>query len=191
MKKKILTLLLLSIAGCWFVVPVFSQSTHENPVEKEIHTASFKRHRLSFMWANTLVPAAKTAHDEESDLLFPTWGLNYEYWFHHRFAVGLHNEFEMMSYVVEHGNDAELKREYPFISSIVLIYEPLKNLTFHIGPGYEFEANESFFIVKMGAEYVFPLPKSFDLGFGFSYDNKNKLYDAWTFGLFIGKRIGK
>jgi len=96
-----------------------------------------------------------------------------------------------MSYLVEHGNDAVLEREYPYITSIVFIYEPFKRLAFHIGPGYEFEKNESFFIVKMGAEYIIPLPKHFDLGFGFSYDNKNKIYDAWTFGLFNGKKLGK
>jgi hypothetical protein len=188
MKKKLFILLLLAIACTWFIDPVFSQSSHEIP---EGHQATVKRHRFSFMWANTLVPAGKNAHDEDSDLLFPTWGLNYEYWFNHHFAVGLHNEFEMMSYIVEHGSDAELEREYPFISAIVFIYEPFKHLAFHIGPGYEFEANESFFIVKIGAEYIIPLPKSFDLGFGFSYDNKNKMYDAWTFGIFIGKRVGK
>jgi hypothetical protein len=61
----------------------------------------------------------------------------------------------------------------------------------HAGPGYEFERNESFFILKMGAEYIIPLPKDFDIGFGLSYDNKNKLYDSWTFGLTLGKRLGK
>jgi hypothetical protein len=189
--KNTLILLLFTMAGIWFIQPVFSQSSHEKTEKEKIHESSFKRHRFSFMWANTLVPAGKNAHDEDSDLLFPTWGLNYEFWFNPHLAVGLHNEFEMMSYIVEHGSDAELEREYPVISSIVLIYEPIKNLAFHLGPGYEFEANESFFIIKMGAEYIFPLPHSFDLGVGFSYDKKDKMYDAWTFGLFIGKRFGK
>ena len=160
-------------------------------IHPEHSESTFKRHRFSFMWANTLVPAGKNAHNEDSDLLFPTWGLNYEFWFNRHIALGWHNEFEMMSYLVEHEDDALLEREYPYISSIVFIFEPVKNLAFHIGPGYEFEQNESFFIIKMGAEYVFPLPKYFDLGVGFSYDNKNKIYDGWTFGLFIGKRLGK
>jgi hypothetical protein len=175
-------------AGLFLILlsnPLYSQQNHENS------QAAFKKHRFSFMWANTLVPAGKNAHNEQSDLLFPTWGLNYEFWFNRHFAIGWHNEFEMMSYLVEHGNDALLEREYPYITSAVFIYEPLKRLAFHIGPGYEFEQNENFFIVKMGAEYIFPLPRHFDLGVGFSYDNKNKLYDAWTFGLFIGKRVGK
>jgi hypothetical protein len=43
----------------------------------------------------------------------------------------------------------------------------------------------------MGAAYVFKLPHSFDLGIEFSYDNKNKMYDAWTLGLIIGKMLGK
>ncbi|MBR9999273.1 MAG: hypothetical protein KFF73_09895 [Cyclobacteriaceae bacterium] len=183
--KKIQILLILSFLLVFLSTPSRSQPHPEHD------QGSLQRHRFSFMWANTLVPAGKNAHDEESDLLFPTWGLNYEFWLNRHMAIGWHNEFEMMSYIVDHGNEAVMEREYPYITSIVLIYEPLKNLAFHIGPGYEFETNESFFIVKMGAEYTFPLPKSFDLGFGFSYDNKNKIYDAWTFGLFIGKRLGK
>ncbi len=168
-----------------FYSPVYSQDHSEHSEE------AFKRHRISFIWGNTLVPAGKNAHNEDSEVFFPTWGLTYEYILSHRFAIGWVNELEMTSYAVEHGNEAILEREYPFISSIVLIYEPFKGVILHAGPGYEFERNESFFIMKMGADYIFLLPKDFDIGFGFSYDIKNNLYDAWTFGLTLGKRLGK
>ena len=151
----------------------------------------FKKHRISVLWGNTYLPAAKTATDEQSVLVFPSWGLNYEFWFNKHIAIGWHNEIEMQSYVIEHEGHPDIEREYPFITSVVAIYEPFNRLALFIGPGIEIEANHSFYICKMGVEYVIPLPKSFDVAFGGSYEIKNKLYDAWTFGITFGKRFGK
>jgi len=183
--KKQFFYLIIAVSSFIFISPVFSQE-HSGHEEEGL-----KRHRISFIWGNTLVPAGKNAHNEDSEVLFPTWGLTYEYILSHRFALGWVNELELTSYAVEHGNEAVLEREYPFISSVILIYEPFKHVIFHAGPGYEFERNESFFIFKTGADYIIPLPKDFDIGLGISYDMKKNLYDAWTFGLTIGKRLGK
>ena len=184
MNKKFLSYV-IGMSLFLFNFPAFSQEHAEHAEE------GFKRHRVSFLWGNTLVAAGKNAHNEDSEVLFATFGLSYEYILSHHFAIGWVNELEVTSFAVEHGNEAVLEREYPVISSIVLIYEPFKHVILHAGPGYEFERNESFFIMKMGADYFFLLPKDFDIGFGISYDIKNNLYDAWTFGLSIGKRLGK
>jgi len=152
---------------------------------------SHKKHNISVLWGNTIVPAAKTASGENSVLLFPSWGLNYEFVFSKHFGVALMNEFEMQSYVIEHDEHAEIEREYPIILSIVLIYEPVNRFLIFAGPGIEFEKTHNYSIIKAGIAYKFPLPKYFGIALELSYERKNKTYDAWTFGLLIGKGFGK
>ena len=108
-----------------------------------------------------------------------------------RSYYGLLNEFEMQSYAVEHDEDAIIERVYPFISSLVLIYEPINHLAFFAGPGIEFEKSENLSIIKAGAAYNFPLPKYFGISLELSYERKNKTYDAWTLGILLGKGFGK
>jgi len=166
-----------------------SQEAHDR---SEINNKnSFKRHNISILWGNTLVPAAKTAEGENSVLLFPSWGLNYEYKIKHNYGVALMNEFEMQSYAIEHDEHAEIEREYPIITSIVFVYEPVKHLALFAGPGIEFEKTHNFSIIKAGAAVTFSLPKHYGIAIEISYERKNKTYDAWTFGLLIGKGFGK
>ena len=168
-----------------FITNIYSQD-HDSSSSHE-----FKRHRISVLYGNTIVPAAKTATDEQSVLVFPSIGINYEFWIGKKIGIGWINELEMQSYVVSHGSEAELDREFPYITSIGLFYEPFNRVAFFFGPGLELEQNESFLICKMGVEYIIPLPNNFDVAIGGSYETKNKLYDAWTFGICFGKRFGK
>ena len=152
---------------------------------------SCKRHNIFILWGNTLVPAAKTAEGENSVVLFPSWGINYEYAFNHKFGMAWMNEFEMQSYAIDHDEHAEIEREYPIISSVVFVYEPFRHLALFAGPGIEFEKTHNFSIIKAGLAVKFPLPKYFGIALELSYERKNKTYDAWTFGLLIGKGFGK
>lgn len=152
---------------------------------------SFKRHDIFILWGNTLVPSAKTAEGENSVVLFPSWGVNYEYKIKHNYGVSLMSEFEMQSYAIEHDEHAEIEREYPIILAAVFVYEPVKHLALFAGPGIEFEKTHNFSIIKAGAAATFTLPKHFGIAFEFSYERKNKTYDAWTFGILVGKGFGK
>jgi len=196
---KLLRLVILLIIACYVSGNSFGQEHRDDDSDSDQvgithqlnYKNSFKKHYVSILWGNTLVPAAKTADGENSVSLFPSWGINYEYFFSKHFGIGLLNEFEMQSYAVEHNEHAEIDREYPVISSIVLIYEPIGHLALFAGPGIEFEKTENFSIIKAGAAYTFPLPKYFGISLELSYERKNKTYDAWTFGILISKGFGK
>ena len=168
-----------------------SEPSQDDKKEKDHLSQPFKKHRIGFIWGNTIVPAAKTATDESSVLMFPTWGLSYSFFFSKKIGISWLNELEMQSYIYEHDGHPEMEREYPFISSILFVYEPIHRLAFFAGPGIEFESSQNFTVFNLGVEYVFPLPNYFDLAFGVDYQTKNKTYDAWTIGLSIGKRLGK
>lgn len=181
MKRVLFITLMLSL----MTGLVYSQKNHSSS------HVGFKRHHLSVMWGNTIVPAAKTPHGEDCSIIMPTWGLNYAFHLNRKWAIGWHNEVELQSYLVEKHQDFTFQRDFPVITSLALLFEPVHRLVLHAGPGYELERNESFFIMKAGMDYLFPLPKDYNLAIGFSYDNKGKIYDAWTFGISIGKWMGK
>ena len=113
MKTAILFFCLIITSS--IISSAYSQE-HENT---ENH--AFKRNRISVFYGNTIVPAAKTATDEQSVLIFPSLGINYEFWFTKHIGIGWLNEFEMQSYVVEHGNEMELDREFPYITTLGII----------------------------------------------------------------------
>jgi hypothetical protein len=175
------------IFGIGYNLSAQEDSNHHDKLQKH----SFKKHNISILWGNTIVPAAKTASGENCEVLFPSWGINYEYLINHRLGIAWMNEFEMQSYAIEHDEHAEIEREYPIISSIVLAYEPVRHLVLFAGPGVEFEKTHNFSIIKAGMALKFQLPKYFGIALELSYERKNKTYDAWTFGLLIGKGIGK
>lgn len=175
-----------------FTVIVKSYAQDEHGVPHELtYKNSFKKHYITVLWGHTIVPAAKTAEGENSVVLFPSLGLNYEFIFNSRFGVALMNEFEMQSYAVEHDEHAEIEREYPIISSVVFLFEPIRHLMLFAGPGIEFEKTHNFSILKAGIAVNFPLPKYYGLGVEFSYELKNKTYDAWTLGVIISKGFGR
>lgn len=186
---KYLQLVLIGIFLLSASYYVCAQETSEHHEKSTDH--SFKRHSVFLLWGNTFVPSAKTAEGENSVILFPSWGINYEFKIKHNYGVALMNEFELQSYAIEHDEHAEIEREYPIITSVVFVYEPVHHLVLFAGPGIEFERTENFSILKAGAAVTFQLPKHFGLAFEVSYERKNKTYDAWTLGLLIGKGFGK
>jgi hypothetical protein len=68
-------------------------------------------------------------------------------------------------------------------------YKPLKHFSILGGIGEELEKNESFTLVKIGMEYAFELPKSFELSISFQYDNKLDAYDTWLLGVGFSKLL--
>ena len=52
----------------------------------------------------------------------------------------------------------------------------------------ELEEHESFFVIKAGVAYAFPIGDWSHLGISVAYDWK-EIYGAWSAGLSIGKRL--
>lgn len=62
--------------------------------EKSNHNID-KHHRLALMISHTHIPGGIPSDTSITALIVPSWGLNYEYWFNHQWAVGLHNDMEI------------------------------------------------------------------------------------------------
>lgn len=166
--------------------PILAQH-HEAPAEvktPEQHS-EFKHWRIAPLIGHTMVPAG-TSSDH---FAIPSWGLDLEYWLNPKWGIGLHNDLEVQSFIVEHDGQEMLERESPLVLSLDLLWKPWKGLVFLAGPGYEFEKEENFKLLRFGAEYEFEFDHHWDISPSLFYDTRQEAYDTWSIALGIGKRF--
>jgi hypothetical protein len=142
--------------------------------------------RGAIMMANSKVPQATEAGKKVA--IIPTWGFDVDYFFHRRWSVALQGDVKLQSFEVEDG-EALLERTNPSALSAVMHYHALRHWSFYLGPGYEFESHENLFLVKVGTEYSFEITEDFEIALNLIYENKEEVYDAWTFGIAFNKKL--
>lgn len=140
----------------------------------------------SIMMANSHVPSAIDGN--KKNIIFPTWGLDINYHFFKRWAVSFQSDVKLQSFEVEE-NDVILKRHYPFTSAIVIHGYVMEHWSFYVGPGYEFESHRNLLVLKSGSEYNFEITDNFEIALNLSYENKQQIYDSWTFGVSFTKKL--
>jgi hypothetical protein len=142
------------------------------------------------MMANSHIPHIVSTEGQHKFSIVPTWGVDYDFWFNKKWAIGLNNDLVLQQYkIIKEEDHTEVERSYPVGTCAVGIYQPFKHLAFVTGIGKEFEKHESFSMWKIGIEYGFELSKAWELSLNFQYDTKFTAYDSWLFGLGISKRL--
>ena len=129
--------------------------------------------------------------DSESAGVFvaPTIGLDYMYKFNHKFALALQNDIELAAYDVELEHEELLKREYAFVSTLVFMYEPISWWSVFAGPGFEYEHNKSFYVTRLGTEFIKRFEDGWSLALTMTVDIK-KVNTAPAIGIAIFKGLG-
>ena len=150
-----------------------------------------KHHHLIVSIGHGFVPSGVQVSGANEFVSIPIWGLDYEFIFSERFALGLMNDLEVSNYIITDEEGTEIEREYPLSSSIYFQYNPLKGLGFFVGPGIEIEKNENLFIATIGGSYEVQIAETWDLAPEISYVLKGGHTGAITFSLCVGKRFGK
>ncbi|AZQ61265.1 hypothetical protein EI427_03220 [Flammeovirga pectinis] len=166
-------------------------STKKMHGREEAH-GKLKHHRIALIWAHGYVP--KAIDNKDQTVIIPVIGLDYEYWFSHKFAIGLSNDIELTNYVIENHEGEELEREYSYVGAIMGIFEVAPLWVVAVGPGVEIEKNQNFFVAKINIEREFPIAGvGWDVTPMFSYEvktsNGHGVYDAFNLGIGIGKRF--
>ena len=171
-------------------VSIFTQGFSQ--VEDHRHEdgqSDFQRHRISLMISHTHIPQAISYSNGSSGIIVPSWGLNYDFWFTPRWAIGSHNDMEIATYVIENEHGTEIERERPLILSIVGIFKPTHHIELIAGFGREFENHHNYWVYRLGIEYEFEIPNHWILSPSLTYDLKENIYNSWTLGLVIGKKF--
>ena len=166
------------------------RSTPARSAEGSEEEEPLLRHRVAILTGNTYVPKGDPAQGRTGFVVAPTYGIEYEYNFTHKFAVGVNCDMEVQRYVINTDEHEELEREFATVVALNFIYEPIPNLAIMLGPGREFETHKSFWAVMGGVSYAFKLPNNWDISPTFCYEFKEN-FDAWTLGISFGKRLGK
>jgi hypothetical protein len=160
--------------------------THET-IAQEKQANEFKpKIRGAIMMANSHVP--KATEGEKSVHVIPTWAFDVDYFFHPRWSVALQGDIKIQSFQVE-DNNVELDRTNPITFAGVIHYHALRHWSFFAGPGYEFEEHENLSLIKVGTEYSFEITENFEIALNLIYENKQEVYDAWTFGIAFNKKL--
>ena len=166
------------------------QAQNENSKSDKSHL--LKRHKLGAFLGNAVIHGVhntKTGHEQY--VLAPTFGIDYEYWINHKWAVGTYNEVAHMDLeVITEDHEEYIKRENALLLSAVVVYEPIHNLGIFAGTGIETDPHHTFWIRYMGLEYAFVRCNDWDVSVAVGYVNKDA-YDVFTFGVVIGRRFGK
>ena len=179
---KCLILILVTVLNPAFY-SIYAQESDKSEYKE------FKHQRISLVIGHTHVPKGSPDAGTSGAVIVPSWGFDYEYWFNDKWGLGLHNDLELLTYVVDNNELGELKRERPVIVSMVGLFNPIYNLVVYIGPGIELEKHESFFVYRVGLEYEFEINESWELSPGVFYDNKEGLFDTWSIGLSVAKKF--
>lgn len=143
--------------------------------------------RGAIMMANSHIPKAYEGGKKVT--IIPTWGFDVDYFFQPRWSVALQADIKIQSFEIDEGNGVELERNHPVAVATVIHYHALRHWSFYAGPGYEFESHENLFLVKVGTEYSFEITEDFEIALNFMYENKEEVYDAWTFGIAFNKKL--
>ena len=161
---------------------------HDDSEHVDSHTGnSAQKHRVTLVMANSFL---KNQIDESTNdiLVAPTFGLNYDYFFHSNWGVGLHTDIVLQQFKVEkHGGHVELSRENPVALCAVGLFNPFPSLGLLAGYGIELEKHENIQLLRFGVEYGFHLPGNWELGFALEFDAKLNAYNSWIFGAGFSK----
>ncbi|MCD4732390.1 MAG: hypothetical protein K8R74_17440 [Bacteroidales bacterium] len=169
------------------ITTTWAYGQHESETHDESH---FQHHRLALFTGYGLIPGAINDEGNKQVKVIPVLGIDYEYWFNHKFALGLQNDLELASYSVENEKEKYLEREYAFVTALVFLYEPLRGLAFFAGPGYEFEHNQNFAVFKVGTEVLKIFEGGWSTGIIIAYDIK-EVNSSFSLGVTVGKKLGK
>ena len=163
---------------------ITAQSEHEKHV-----THHSKQHKITLITANSFVQNSISLQPNEL-LIVPTFGFNYDYFFHDKWRVGLHTDVLLQQYKIEsHDNKDILTRENPVALCAMLVYKPLSRFIVVGGFGQEFEKNHTLNMIRLGIGYEIPIQKHWEIGFDLEYDYKFKTYGTWMIGVGFSKII--
>ncbi|MCU0369094.1 MAG: hypothetical protein MUF39_09720 [Cyclobacteriaceae bacterium] len=158
-----------------------------NALAQETAEEEFKpKIRGAIMMANSHVP--KSFEGDKKIAIIPTWGVDVDYFFHPRWSVAIQSDIKLQDFEVK-VEDKELERINPVALAGVIHYHALRHWSFYVGPGIELEKSENLFLVRAGTEYSFEISEDFEIALNLLYENKDDVYDTWTFGIAFNKKL--
>lgn len=169
-----------------FVFLLISIKLSAQHAEETFHA----HHSLGLVVSHTQITTGIKANGDKKWLSLASWGLNYNYKFSQKWAIGLHNDIVVEDFEVEDhrsSSNKTLERSYPIASALMVSYKPGKHFSFMLGPGEEFAHTGNLFLLRAGIEYGYHINKYWELNALITNDYKVNAYNSWAIGLGITK----
>lgn len=148
-------------------------------------------HMLGLVISHTQISQGVQSNGNNKWLSLPSWGINYNFKFSPKWAVGLHTDIVVEDFAVEEhlksSSDEILERSYPVASAVMLSYKPGKHFSYLFGSGGEFAHTGNFFLFRVGLEYGCHLSKDWELNANVTNDLKINAYNSWAIGLGVSR----
>ncbi len=177
--------ILLSSLLLLFTICVNAQEKEHEVSEEE----SEKRHSIAVLVSHTQIAEGIKGEDKKW-ISVPSWGIDYNFEISERWAIGLHNDIIVESFVVEHSDGTELERSTPIASAVVGMFKPIKNFSLVLGAGGEFSKEENLFLIKAGVEYSHRiLHDNWEIVASLTNDLKVNAYNSWNLGFGMARRF--
>ncbi|MFC4632745.1 hypothetical protein ACFO3O_02440 [Dokdonia ponticola] len=165
------------------VAIVFQIKAQEHQKHKEMHDDG-RGFRIAGIIGHTLI------NTEGIDNVFvPSWGLDIEYWWNHKWGLGLHNDIEIETFIIRNSDNEEIERVNPFVITVDALYQFGGGFVVTLGPGVELEKEESFYLVRVGIEYEKDISNSLYLLPTLFLDQRFDGYNTWNIGLGVGLKL--
>jgi len=156
--------------------------------QEDTITAFHPQLRGAIMMANSHVP--KGTEGQSLGIIVPSWGFDIDYFFHPKWSAALQGDIKIASFEVEEENIV-LNRSFPVCLVPVIHYHALRHWSFYTGLGYEIESHENLYLWRLGTEYSFEINENFEIALNLIFENKQEVYDTWTFGIAFNKKLWK
>ncbi|MDI3320614.1 hypothetical protein [Pinibacter soli] len=181
-------LIIRGIVSLAFLLPGFIAFTQE----KE---SPFKpRHSVGINIGHEHSFGGIDENGNKESIILPYWGIDYNFQFSRKFAIGLHTDFITESFKVERtveGDEQEIvERSSPIAPAVMGFYKPTEHWSFGVGMGGEFAKGENYVLNRIAVEYGVEIKKAWEVFGALQYDVRWKAYDTWTIGLGISKSFG-
>lgn len=164
--------------------------------QKEEAVEKFAPHSsIGIVLGHAHVFEGRDAEGHKKVLSLPSWGVDYNYQFHPKWAIGFHTDIILETFSVEKhlesgGNGEVIERSTPVAPAIMGIYKPCTHWNFLFGAGAEFAREGNFFLNRLGVEYGAEIRNGWEVSGSLGYDFKWNAYDTWVLGIGISKAFG-
>ena len=168
---------------CVTIVGVASAQEHGESHATSGHEVEVGPNLIRIMAGYSLVPDIQNS----ASTLIPALGFDYQRFLGGSFYVGTYNDLELTNYIIRTSEGQLLEREFAFVTTIVAGYDFSPSFSAFVGPGYEFETNKNFFVLRAGVEFMKEITHDWTVSIPLYYDYKVE-YGAIGFGLAVAKK---
>ena len=171
-----------------FSSSAFAQHTGQEHGEEAVF---HPHHTFGLVISHTQVSEGVSEGGKRKWLSLPSWGLNYNYKFSPKWAIGLHTDIITESFKVdEHLNGSSnevIERSSPVATALMASFKPGEHFIFLLGGGGEFAHAANYLLIRLGLEYEYHLNKNWELNANITNDLKVNAYNSWSVGMGITK----